>query len=91
MVTHSYYDEALKYKYTRDEEAAEMIDLIADCAYTDFVLIWEWKIWGTLWIRYSAFSPSASSTIKKGESQVKATLKTILDKLDELAQTEFGI
>ena len=34
---------------------------------------------------------SASSTIKKGESQVKATLKTILDKLDELAQTEFGI
>ena len=91
MVTPSYYDVALKYKYTRDEEAAEMIDLIAECAYTDFVLIWEWKIWGTLWIRYSAFGPSASSSIRKSENQVRKTLQSILDKLDELSQTEFGI
>ena len=91
MVTPSYYDEALKYKYTRDEEAAEMIDLIAECAYTDFVLIWEWKIWGTLWIRYSAFGSAAASNIRKSENQVRKTLQSILDKLDELSQTEFGI
>ena len=44
----AYYDEALKYKYTRDADSAEMIDLIRDNAKTDFAYIYSESIGGGL-------------------------------------------
>ena len=35
-VTEAYYDKALTYKYMRDEESAEMLDIIQAGAYFDF-------------------------------------------------------
>ncbi len=36
----AYYDEALKYRYSRDPDSARMIDLIRDTVYIDFVFLW---------------------------------------------------
>ena len=36
-----YYDEALKYMYSRDQGAADMIDLMGESVYSDFVYIWQ--------------------------------------------------
>lgn len=35
-----YYDDALKFKYTTDMDSADMIDIISESAYIDFVLVW---------------------------------------------------
>ncbi len=35
-----YYDNALKNKYTSSPDTAEMIEIISDGAYSDFVLVW---------------------------------------------------
>ena len=39
-VTTAYYDEALKYRYSRDPESAKMVDLIRDSVYVDFAFAW---------------------------------------------------
>lgn len=62
-----YLNEALKYKYTRDEEAAEMVQLIYDGIYTDFGIIWEQKIWDSLWLRNGGISKNPASGIMKVE------------------------
>ena len=36
----AYYDEALKYRYSRDPESAKMVDLISDSVYIDFAFAW---------------------------------------------------
>ncbi|MBR6735873.1 MAG: hypothetical protein IKL92_03265, partial [Oscillospiraceae bacterium] len=36
MVSELYFDEVLKYKYSRDEDTAEMVQLVHDSVYTDF-------------------------------------------------------
>ena len=35
-----YYEDALKFKYTTDLDSAEMIDILSENAYIDFVLVW---------------------------------------------------
>ena len=48
MVTPVYYDMALKNKYSRDEESANMLDLIHDCVTTDFAFTWGDSVGGML-------------------------------------------
>lgn len=36
-----YYDTALKYLYSRDQGAAEMIDMMSEKVYSDFLYIWQ--------------------------------------------------
>jgi len=81
-----YYDEALKYKYTRDDEAAEMIDLIRDSVYTDFVFAWGDSI-NEIWqfLRYNASKVSFSSTLKSTEGTWRQSLARLLNSLDEAA------
>ena len=81
----AYLNEALKYKYTRDEETADMIQLIYDSVYTDFGLIWEKWIWGTLWLRNGGISKNPASTIMKSQDQWNTTFKEILAELDRLS------
>lgn len=39
-VSHSYYDEALKFRYSKDQDSSRMIDLIRDSVYIDFAFGW---------------------------------------------------
>ena len=89
MVTDLYYDEVLKYKYSRDDSTAEMVDLVTDSIYTDFVLIWEKYLWDEHWLRYKGYGPSVVSTIRKSESSWIQRFNETLAKLDELANEQY--
>jgi hypothetical protein len=89
MVTDLYFDEALKYKYSRDEDTAEMVQLVHDSIYTDFVFIWERWIWGTHWLRYNGYGPNVVSAIRKVEGKWLDSFNETLAKLDELAATPY--
>lgn len=80
-----YLNEALKYKYTRDEEAAEMIQLIYDGVYTDFGIIWEQFLWGSLWLRNEGISKNPASIIKKSEANWLKRFNDIISKLDSVS------
>ena len=84
-VVPDYINEALKFKYTRDEQAAEMIDLIYASVYTDFGLIWEKWIFGSHWIRAYGVTQSPASLMVKLEETWALNLKETLARLDELS------
>ena len=84
-VVPDYINEALKFKYTRDEQAAEMIDLIYASVYTDFGLIWEKWIFGSHWIRAYGVTQSPASLMVKLEENWALNLKETLARLDELS------
>jgi hypothetical protein len=48
-VTPSYYETALKERYTRDPKNAEMIDMIKAGIYTDFAFIWSSELGNITW------------------------------------------
>ena len=79
-VTPAYYETALKERYTRDERAPEMIDMIQKGIYTDFVFIWSNELDNITWKFRSNFT--------KGESQAATNLKswhrTVQGKLNKL-------
>jgi len=85
MVTDLYFDEVLKYKYSRDDDTAEMVQLVTDSIYTDFVLIWERWIWDAHWLRYNGYGRGTVSMMKKSESNWIKRFNETLAKLDELA------
>ena len=80
-----YYEEALKYKFTRDDKAADMIDFINDQWCTDFVFIWERYIFGEHWLRYNIVNNPVSQINKKQENWVKTFDETIA-KLDSVGK-----
>lgn len=84
IVTPEYYDSALKYKYTRDNEAAEMIDLMRDCAYIDFAAAWSQDIndCAHFFRSNNAKLDSISSSLKKTQGTYQTSLDTLLEKLD---------
>jgi len=88
-ITSLYFDEVLKYKYSRDDSTAEMVDLVHDSVYTDFVLIWERWLWDDHWLRYGGFQPNLTSVVKKAQDKWLKRFGETLAKLDELAQVEY--
>ena len=88
-VTSLYFDEVLKYKYSRDDATAEMVDLVHDSVYTDFVLIWERWLWDDHWLRYGGFQPNLTSIIKKSQEKWLTRFNDTLAKLDELAAIQY--
>lgn len=88
-VTPLYFDEVLKYKYTRDDSTAEMVDLVHNSVYTDFVLIWERWLWDDHWLRYGGFQQGLASVIKKSQSKWLQRFNDTVAKLDQLASTEY--
>lgn len=83
MVNDVYYEEALKYKFTRDDKAADMIDFINSQMCTDFVFIWEKWIFGEHWLRYNISSNPVS--------QIKKVEKKWMDTFNETIETLEGI
>jgi len=81
LVRPKYYDEALKYKYTRDDASADMIDIVRDSVYTDFALCWTKDLGGiTHTIRNMSANPS--STMRKNEGQWTKSLDALIEKLE---------
>lgn len=82
-----YYDSALKYRYTTDEVAAEMIDLMGESVYSDFMYIWQFcpqmSEMGNL-LRSYATSKVFSSIIAKKENAYNAGLEEIVTELKKL-------
>ena len=80
IVTPEFYEFALKFKYTRDDEASEMIDLIKECAYSDFVFVWGDSIEKiTHFFRTPIANPT--SQYKKKEAAVNKALAELLESL----------
>ena len=80
-----YYEEALKYKFTRDDKAADMIDFINDQWCTDFVFIWEKYIFGEHWLRYNIVNNPVSAINKKQANWIETFGETIA-KLDSVGK-----
>jgi len=89
MVSDLYFDEVLKYKYSRDEGTAEMVQLCHDSIYTDFVFIWERWIWDAHWLRYNGYGMGTVSLMKKSEANWIKRFNETLAKLDELAEVPY--
>ena len=80
LVKPKYYDEALKYKYTRDDASADMIDIVRDSVYTDFALAWSREIANITWdVRVVPVNPT--SAFKKKEESWGIALKSLTDRL----------
>lgn len=80
IVTPEFYDFALKFKYTRDDEASEMIDLIKECAYSDFVFVWGNSI-SKITHFFRTPMPNATSPYKKTEPTLLVQLRVLLSSL----------
>ena len=82
-----YYDSFLKFKYTRDDQAAGMIDLMHDNVYTDFVFIWQFSAdmsgLGDF-PRNAVTQKNASSNLKKMQAKWTEGLNDILEKIEEM-------
>ena len=55
-VTPAYYETALKERYTRDPRSPEMIDMIKEGIYTDFVFIWSHSLGDVTWLLRQHYS-----------------------------------
>jgi len=89
LVTPVYYDEALKYKYTRDDDAAEMIDIIRDSTDVDFALMYGDEM-GTGNSRLGYFFRYLDSAATMSQLQASARmwnklLGKLITKIDELS------
>ena len=76
-----YYDEALKYKYTRDDGSADMIDIVRDSVYTDFVFAWSNSV-VQITHKMRSLPPSPASTFKKSEKEWNTAFQTLIESLD---------
>lgn len=85
LVTPAFYDYVARYKYTRDDDTAEMLDMISDSVYTDFGMAWERYIFGSSWINGGKYDFSTITTLAKKENWA-SNLKTVINKLDELSK-----
>jgi hypothetical protein len=81
MVEDIYYEEALKYKFSRDDDTPEMIDMVHNSVYVDFVLIWERYLFGTHWIRYNGYKKNVASEITKQQDKWIKFFDETIDKL----------
>ena len=82
-----YYDSFLKFKYTRDDQAATMIDLMHDNVYTDFVFIWQFsedmsKLGSFL--RNNVINANGASSLKKMQASWTKGVETILEKIEAI-------
>jgi len=72
-----YYESILKYKYTQNNNTAEMVDLIVDSAYIDFAMVWNEKLDRLIFYFMDQDLSTVQSTLK-GSIQA---WETMLDKV----------
>jgi len=78
-----YYDEALKYRYTRDDDTADMIDLIRNSAYVDFAIGNTEDLMKISDFFYYHDITNISSQLKSETKILQKLLGKLLEKYDE--------
>lgn len=87
-VTPAYYEKALKYKYARDSESGQMIELIRQHATSDFASLYSNSIADIVHFfrqEISAKSTSISSSLQKREKIWNKSLKRLLEGMEKNA------
>lgn len=88
VVTPAYYDKALKYKYVRDSESGQMIELIREHASADFVSLYSNSIGDIVHFfrqEISSKSQSIASSFEKKEKLWNKYLRKLLEAMEEHA------
>ncbi|MBR5221031.1 MAG: hypothetical protein IKV66_08610 [Clostridia bacterium] len=85
-VTPTYYETALKVKYTRDDTSAQMIDMIHDSLMTNFIYAYNYAL-DNIGLQYRTLITGKS---KNYVSQIERTLKGAEKKLEILAEAFSG-
>jgi len=83
-VSSIYYDEALKYKYTRDDDAARMIDILRKTVYSDFAFVWGNSLGPVANFMQIEKSSNVASSIRTDEIVLKKSLENLLEKLEKI-------
>ena len=79
----AYYDMALKYKYTRDDDAADMMDLIRNSITTDFGFIWGGTI-GCLRFTRAQLEGGVASNLRKAQGTWFTNFDKLIESLDKV-------
>lgn len=83
MVIPVYYDIALKNKYSRDQGAAEMIDLVHDSVTADFGFAWGDTVGGLMNLFYDNIqSDSIANILQRQQKSWDKSMEKLLQKLD---------
>ncbi len=86
-VTPEYYESSLKFKYTRDDTAAQVIDLMRSTTTSNFAAAWS-KSLGDIakYFRNNNTASTASSTMSKTNSAAQTKLTDLLTTLDSVSE-----
>ena len=84
LVAPEYYEGALKGRYTRDSQAAEMIDLIHDNVTTDFAIAWGESI-NNIGQIYRSAGKITNKTINRDRTKWEQSLTKLTEALNQYA------
>ena len=83
-VTEAYYDKAITYKYMRDEESAEMLDIILQNRIYDLAYSYDWGgLYGSIRSLIIKGNDTVSSTWQKRMSSAEKSLQRTIDAYKE--------
>ena len=87
MVVPKYYEVALKDKYARDDDIAEMLDIIRDGAAFDFLFVYGTSLQGapnSYFRFYDTNTSDLASTFASNETNFKTSLEEMIEKYSEI-------
>lgn len=85
-LTPAYYDVALTYKYMRDTESAEMLDIILESRRFDLGYVYNWgSLYSNIRTIISGGKDTFASTWEKAENSFDAAMEKTMVKYEELA------
>ena len=90
-VVGTYFDTALKGKYSRDEETARMLDLILDSTYFDFAFVNQsslGSVGGFFFRQIQAGKENITAAYESERANFEAKLETLLETYRNAAKTE---
>jgi len=88
LVTPVYYESAIKFKYTRDNDSADMIDLIREHVETDFAAVWSESIDNIAqFFRANHTAKNSTSVLKRRQSTFEQKLEDLIKTLKELEES----
>lgn len=86
-LTPAYYDVALTYKYMRDTDSAEMLDIILDSRRFDLGYVYNWgSLYSNIVSIIFAGKDTFASTWEKGANSFDVAMEKTLEKYEELAE-----
>lgn len=87
LVVPKYYEVALKDKYARDDDIAEMLDIIRDGAAFDFLFVYGTSLQGapnSYFRFYDTNTSDLASTFASNETNFKTSLEEMIEKYSEI-------